>query len=59
MMPMTYALDLTRSVVYKGTPEYSSVVMFSPAVSVAATVLITVVCLTVGTFFYARSEKNR
>ena len=59
IMPMTYCLDLVRSVVYAGTPEYDSIVMFNPAVSVAATVAITVVCLIVGTFFYARSEKNR
>jgi ABC-2 type transport system permease protein len=58
-LPMTYSLDLTRAVVYAGTPEYGAVVMFSPAVSVAATVAITVVCLAVGTFFYARGEKNR
>jgi ABC-2 type transport system permease protein len=56
---MTYSLDLTRAAVYSGTPEYASVVMFSPAVSIAATIAITVVFLTVGTFFYARSEKNR
>ncbi|MDR1117000.1 MAG: ABC transporter permease [Oscillospiraceae bacterium] len=59
MLPMTYSLDLTRAVVYAGTPEYASIVMFNPAVSIAATVAITVICLAVGTFFYARSEKNR
>lgn len=59
ILPMTYSLDLTRAVVYAGTQEYSAVVMFSPAVSIAATVIVSVVCLVVGTFFYARSEKNR
>jgi ABC-2 type transport system permease protein len=59
ILPMTYSLDLVRSVIYAGTAEYASVVMFSPVVSALATVAITVVCLTVGTFFYARSEKNR
>jgi ABC-2 type transport system permease protein len=59
ILPMTYSLDLVRSVIYAGTPEYSSVVMFNPAVSALATVAITVVFLVVGTFFYARSEKNR
>ena len=59
ILPMTYSLDLTRAVVYAGTQEYSDVVLFSPAVSVAATVIVAVVCLVVGTFFYARSEKNR
>ncbi|MDR1539287.1 MAG: ABC transporter permease [Clostridiales bacterium] len=59
IMPMTYSLDLARAAVYNGMPEYGAVVMFNPAVSIAATVAITVACLTVGTFFYARSEKNR
>jgi ABC-2 type transport system permease protein len=59
IMPMTYSLDLARAVVYKGMPEYGAVVMFNPAISIVATVAITVLCLAVGTFFYARSEKNR
>lgn len=59
MMPMTYCLDLVRAVVYRGTPEYSSVVMFDPMVNFAAIVGLTVICLVIGTFFFARSEKNR
>jgi ABC-2 type transport system permease protein len=59
ILPMTYSLDLTRAVVYAGTPEYSLVVMFNPLVSILATVAIIVVLLTVGTLSYARSEKNR
>ena len=58
-MPMTYCLDLTRAVVYAGTPEYESIVMFNPAVNFAAIAALTVVCLVIGTFFFARSEKNR
>ena len=58
-LPMTYCLDLVRAVVYAGSPEYGSVVMFNPAVNLAAIVTLTVACLIVGTFFYARSEKNR
>ena len=59
LMPMTYCLDLTRAVVYAGSPEYASVVMFNPAVNFAAITALTIVCLIVGTFLYARSEKNR
>ncbi|MDR0571051.1 MAG: ABC transporter permease [Clostridiales Family XIII bacterium] len=59
MLPMTYCLDLTRAVVYAGTPEYGAVTLFNPLVSITGTICITVVCLTVGTFFYARSEKDR
>ena len=59
LMPMTYSLDLARSVVYAGSPEYDSVVMFNPAVNLAAIIILTVTCLIIGTFFFAQSEKNR
>jgi ABC-2 type transport system permease protein len=59
LMPMTYCLDLARAVVNAGTPEYDSVVMFNPAINFAAIAALTTICLIVGTFFYARSEKNR
>jgi len=59
MMPMTYCLDLARAVVYAGTPEYDSVVLFDPAVTLTVIAAITAVSLVIGTFFFARSEKNR
>ena len=59
LMPMTYCLDLARAVVYAGSPEYDSVVMFDPMVNFAAIAVLTIACLMAGTFFYARSEKNR
>jgi ABC-2 type transport system permease protein len=59
IMPMTYCLDLVRAIVYAGTAEYESVVMFNPAINFAAIVGLTVLCLIIGTFFFARSGKNR
>ena len=59
LMPMTYCLDLTRAVVYSGTEEYKSVVIFNPIVNFTAIALLTTVCLIIGTFFYAQSERNR
>ena len=59
MMPMTYCIDLARAIVCAGTPEYDKVVMFNPIVNFAAIAVLTVVCLAIGTFFFARSEKNR
>ena len=59
IMPMTYCLDLTRAVVYRGTAEYEKVVMFNPVVNFAIITILTVVFLIIGTFFYAKSEKNR
>ncbi len=59
MMPMTYCLDLVRSVVYAGTSQYNSVVLNNPVVDFAVIIVLTLVCLVIGTFFYARSEKDR
>jgi ABC-2 type transport system permease protein len=59
LMPMTYCLDLARAVVYSGTPEYDSVVMFNPVINFIIIAALTVVCLFIGTFFFAQSEKNR
>ena len=58
-MPMTYCLDLVRAVVYAGTPEYDSVVMFNPLINFIAVTGLTLVCLIIGTFLFARSEKHR
>jgi ABC-2 type transport system permease protein len=59
MLPMTYCLDLMRAVVYAGTPDYANVVLFNPAISAAGIVVLTVIFLIVGTFFFARTETNR
>ncbi len=59
IMPMTYCLDLTRAVVYSGTPEYDNVVLFNPFISLLVIATLTVIFLVIGTFFFARSEKNR
>ncbi|MDR3051916.1 MAG: ABC transporter permease [Oscillospiraceae bacterium] len=53
-MPMTYCLDLVRAVVGGGQPT-----MFNPLVNCAAIVGLTLVCLVLGTWFFAQSEKNR
>ena len=59
LMPMTYCLDLARAVVYAGTPEYENVVMFNPMINFTMLAILTIVCLVIGTYFFARSEKNR
>jgi len=59
ILPMTYCVDLGRAVVYAGTDQYASTVLFNPAVSLTAIIGLTVVCLILGTYLYVRSEKNR
>ena len=58
LMPMTYCLDLVRAVVYAGTPEYDSVVLFNPAVTLVAIIVITVVCLMIGTFSSPEAKRT-
>jgi len=53
-LPMTYCIDLVRSFVGGGQPH-----MFNPAVNFVAIVGLTVVCLVIGTYLFARTEKSR
>jgi len=53
IMPMTYCVDLVRSITGIETP------MFNPMINFAAIVILTLICLVIGTFFFARSETNR
>jgi ABC-2 type transport system permease protein len=59
ILPMTYCLDLMRAVVYAGTPDYSNVVLFNPAISAIGIVVLSVFFLLFGTFLFAKSETNR
>lgn len=59
LMPMTYCLDLVRAVVYAGTPEYASVVLFNPAITLTAIIGLMVAFLVIGTWLFARSERNK
>ncbi len=59
ILPMTYCVDLGRAVVFAGNPDFDSVVLFNPMVSLLAIAALTAACLVLGTFLYARSEKNR
>ncbi|MDR3308872.1 MAG: ABC transporter permease [Tannerella sp.] len=59
LMPMTYCLDLTRAVIYAGTEEYSRVVLFNPAITLAEIIILTTVFLITGTMMFARSETHR
>lgn len=59
IMPMTYCLDLTRAVVYTGTPEYHSVVLFHPLVNLVVIIVLTSIFLSLGTYLFARSETHK
>ena len=59
LMPATYAVDLLRGVFYWGTPTYNQVVLYSPLVDLAVIVGMSIAFLLVGTYYFARSERNR
>lgn len=57
--PMRYAVDLTRSVFYRGLPEYSAVVLQEPLSTLVVITGLFGVFLVVGTFLFVRKERNR
>ncbi|MCI0714447.1 MAG: ABC transporter permease [Chloroflexi bacterium] len=59
LMPMTYLGDLMRNLVFAGHPDYDEIVLYSPAVDLAVTIGVTVMCIVVGTVLFVRSERNR
>lgn len=59
LSPMTYAVDLLRSVYYAGKPEYLHTVLFSPAVNIAVCVVVGLLFLIVGTYVFVKKEKDR
>lgn len=59
IMPMTYCLDLTRAIVYAGTPEYNNVVLFHPLVNLIVIIVLTAIFLILGTYLFARSETHK
>jgi ABC-2 type transport system permease protein len=57
--PMTYAVDLVRSVYYWGRPEYAKVVINSPITNIIIISLMFVVMFSLGTVMFVRNERNR
>ncbi len=57
--PMTYAVDLLRSIYYFGTPYYSRTVLFSPMIDIAVVVITGTLFIVVGTFLFVRHERNK
>lgn len=57
--PMTYAVDLIRSVYYLGKPEYNQVVLNSPFVDIGIILTLFFIMLGIGTTLFVRNERNR
>jgi len=57
--PMTYVVDFVRGAYYWGKADYDQVVLYHPLVNLTIISILFVVMLSVGTFLFARSERNR
>lgn len=57
--PLRYAVDLLRGAYYVGRPEYGKVVLLSPWVDAAVVFAMFVVFLSLGTYIYAKNEKDK
>ncbi len=57
--PMTYAVDLLRSIYYAGTPEYDKVVLFSPWLNLAVITVVGLLFLVIGTWRFVKLERER
>ena len=59
LMPMRYAVELTRAAFYAGTPGYQQVVTAGPALDAAAIAGLTVVLMTAGALVFDYRERAR
>ncbi len=59
LSPMTYAVDLMRSVFYSGQPEYPKVVLYNIPIDLLIIGCMLLLFITLGTFLFVRNERNR
>lgn len=59
LAPLTYGVDFLRGVFFRGTVESSKIVLFSPLVNLTVILVVSFVFLILGTYLFARSERNR
>lgn len=59
LVPMTYTVDLVRSVFYRDLPEMDQVVIFSTHTDVIIAVTSIIFFTAIGIFFFNRNERNR
>lgn len=59
LSPMTYPVDLFRSLYYWGKPEYEKVVLFNPFFNIAVMTAIFIFFITIGTYLFVKNERNK
>ena len=59
IMPMTYAVDLIRSVFYTGSEEYSKTVLFNTPIDLAVIFGFCAMFIILGTYLFVKNERNK
>lgn len=59
LAPMTYAVDLARSIYYYGTASYERVVLYSPLINIIIIAIFFAIFLSIGTYFFVANERNK
>jgi ABC-2 type transport system permease protein len=57
--PLFYGVDFIRGIYYFGQPEYNSVVVYNPLFNLAIIILMFLTFISVGTYIFVKSEKER
>jgi ABC-2 type transport system permease protein len=57
--PLTYGVDLLRSIYYWGRPEYDKIVLFNPAINISVIVIMSLVFLSIGTWLFVKKEREK
>ena len=57
--PLFYAVDFVRGLYYLGKPEYNLVVVYNPLLNLGVMVGMFVLFISLGTYIFVKSEKER
>lgn len=57
--PLTYAVDLIRSVFYAGSPQANLIVLMGLSVNVLVISILFMLFLLIGTYLFVKNERNR
>jgi ABC-2 type transport system permease protein len=57
--PMTYAIDLVRSVFYSGSDVYNKVVLFNVPLDLLVIAGYSILFISIGTYLFIKNERNR
>lgn len=58
-MPMTYAVDLVRSIYYRNAPEFEKVVLYDTRWDLLVAFCFILIFLFLGTYLFVKNERNR